>query len=66
MITRRHVAILLELTDPECTAVMLHARRVAQALVGACRPLGILTFQNNGVYSGQETPHFPLHVEPRA
>lgn len=66
VITRRHVAILLELTDPECTAVMLHARRVAQALVGACRPLGILTFQNNGVYSGQETPHFPLHVEPRA
>lgn len=66
MITRRHVAILLELTEPECTAVMLHARRVAPALVGACRPLGILTFQNNGVYSGQETPHFPLHVEPRA
>ena len=27
--------------------------------------LGILTFQNNGVYSGQETPHFHFHVVPR-
>lgn len=26
---------------------------------------GILTFQNNGVYSGQETPHFHFHVVPR-
>jgi diadenosine tetraphosphate (Ap4A) HIT family hydrolase len=28
-------------------------------------PLGILTFQNNGVFSGQETPHFHFHVVPR-
>jgi hypothetical protein len=38
---------------------------LAQALVKAFRPLGILTFQNNGVFSGQETPHFHLHVVPR-
>ncbi len=65
VITRRHVATLLDLSDQECEAVMLSARRVAEALVRTYRPLGILTFQNNGVYSGQETPHFHFHVVPR-
>ncbi|KFN49794.1 HIT family protein [Arenimonas composti] len=65
VITRRHVATLLDLTDDECTAVMLAARRIALALDAAYQPLGILTFQNNGVYSGQETPHFHFHVVPR-
>jgi histidine triad (HIT) family protein len=65
VITRRHVATLLDLSDQECAAVMVSARRVAEALLRAYRPLGILTFQNNGVYSGQETPHFHFHVVPR-
>jgi diadenosine tetraphosphate (Ap4A) HIT family hydrolase len=65
VITRRHVATLLDLTDEECAAVMVSARRVADALVRTFRPLGILTFQNNGVFSGQETPHFHFHVVPR-
>lgn len=65
VITRRHVATLLELSDQECAAVMVSARRVAEALVETYGPLGLLTFQNNGVYSGQETPHFHLHVVPR-
>ena len=65
VITRRHVATLLELSGDECAAVMVSAKRVAEALVNAYRPLGILTFQNNGVYSGQETPHFHFHVVPR-
>ena len=65
VITRRHVATILDLSDPECAAVMGAAKRVAEALVKTYHPLGILTFQNNGVYSGQETPHFHFHVVPR-
>jgi diadenosine tetraphosphate (Ap4A) HIT family hydrolase len=65
VITRRHVATLLDLSDHECATVMASAKRVAEALVKAFRPLGILTFQNNGVFSGQETPHFHFHVVPR-
>lgn len=65
VITRRHVATLLDLSDEECAAILKSAKRVAEALVASYRPLGILTFQNNGVYSGQETPHFHFHVVPR-
>lgn len=65
VITRRHVATLLELSDDECAAVLRAAKRVAEALVRTYDPLGILAFQNNGVYSGQETPHFHFHVVPR-
>ena len=65
VITRRHVALLLDLTPAEGTAVMRAAQRVAHAIDAAFQPLGILTFQNNGVYSGQETPHFHFHVVPR-
>jgi diadenosine tetraphosphate (Ap4A) HIT family hydrolase len=65
VITRRHVATLLDLSDQECGAILAAAKRVAGALVRTYRPLGILTFQNNGVFSGQETPHFHFHVVPR-
>jgi len=65
VITRRHVATLLDLSDQECGAILFAARRVAEALLKTYRPLGILTFQNNGVFSGQETPHFHFHVVPR-
>ncbi len=65
VITRRHVGTLLDLADKEASAIIKAAKRVAIALVNAYRPLGILTFQNNGVYSGQEVPHYHFHVVPR-
>ena len=65
VITRRHVATLLDLSADECRTILFAAQRVAVALVATWQPLGILTFQNNGVYSGQETPHFHFHVVPR-
>ncbi len=65
VITRRHVATLLDLSHQECSAILVSAKRVAEALVKTYKPLGILGFQNNGVFSGQDTPHFHFHVVPR-
>lgn len=65
VITRRHVATLLELFDEEAIEVIGATKRIAQALVSRYQPLGVLTFQNNGVYSGQEVPHYHHHVVPR-
>ena len=65
VIPRRHAPTLLDLTDEECDAVMRAARRVAAALVSAYAPDGITLYQNNGVASLQEVPHFHMHVVPR-
>ncbi len=65
VITKRHVGTLLELNDEEASAIIKAAKRVANALVATYQPLGVLTFQNNGVYSGQEVPHYHYHVVPR-
>ncbi len=65
VVTRRHVGTLLELSDEETSAILGAAKRAATALVRKYDPLGVLTFQNNGVYSGQEVPHYHFHVVPR-
>ena len=65
VVTRRHAGTLLDLTDEEGASVIKAARDVAHALLATYKPLGILTFQNNGVYSGQEVPHYHFHVVPR-
>jgi len=61
----RHAPTLLDLSTDEISAVMWLAQRVAAAMVELYRPDGILLYQNNGVGSGQEVPHFHLHVVPR-
>jgi diadenosine tetraphosphate (Ap4A) HIT family hydrolase len=61
----RHAPTLLDLTPQEDAAIMTAARRVARAMVRAFDPDGVLLYQNNGVGSAQEVPHFHLHVVPR-
>ena len=61
----RHAPTLLDLKPEEDAAIMAAARRVAQAMVTVFDPDGVLLYQNNGVGSGQEVPHFHLHVVPR-
>ena len=65
VVPRRHAATLLDLTVEEDAAVLGAARRIAQVMVKAFDPDGVLLYQNNGVGSGQEVPHFHLHVVPR-
>ena len=40
-------------------------RRVSAAMVKAYSPDGITLYNNNGVGSMQEVPHFHMHVVPR-
>lgn len=65
VIPRRHAGTLLDLTAAEGATVMKAAREIAQAMLAAFNPLAILTYQNNGVYSGQEVPHYHFHIIPR-
>ena len=65
VVTRRHAGTLLDLSNAEGAAVIAAAQQVALALIATYKPLGILTFQNNGVFSGQEVPHYHYHVVPR-
>lgn len=62
---RRHAPTLLDLEDAESAAVMAAARRLMQVMLDSFEPEGVLLYQNNGVGSGQEVPHFHLHVVPR-
>jgi diadenosine tetraphosphate (Ap4A) HIT family hydrolase len=61
----RHAPTLLDLTEQEAAAIMAAAQRIAGALVREYSPDGVLLYQNNGIGSGQEVPHFHLHVVPR-
>jgi diadenosine tetraphosphate (Ap4A) HIT family hydrolase len=61
----RHAPTLLELDDAEAAAVMSSAKRLAEAMMKSFAPDGLLLYQNNGLGSGQEVPHFHLHVVPR-
>lgn len=61
----RHASTLLDLTDREANAVIACAKRLTGAMVAEFAPDGVLLCQNNGTGSGQEVPHFHLHVVPR-
>ena len=65
VIPKRHAPTLLDLSGREVGSVFSAAQRLGKALVSAFGPDGVLLYQNNGVGSGQEVPHFHLHVVPR-
>src|SRR5687767_11948881 len=65
VVTRRHAPTLLDLLPEEQGAVLATAKRLAEVMVAELDPDGVLLYQNNGVGSGQEVPHFHLHVVPR-
>jgi histidine triad (HIT) family protein len=51
--------------EKEMAAVMAAVTRLTRAMVSEIAPDGVLLSQNNGIGSGQEVPHFHLHVVPR-
>ncbi len=65
VIPRRHAPTLLDLTEDEGAAIFRAVHRVADALVRAYEPDGLTLYQNNGVASLQEVPHFHMRVVPR-
>jgi histidine triad (HIT) family protein len=65
VVTRRHAPTLMDLDSAEGAAILSAAKRAAAAMSELFDPDGVLLYQNNGVGSGQEVPHFHLHVVPR-
>ena len=65
VIPRRHAPTVLDLTGDESAALMDAVRRVSAALVKTYSPDGITLYNNNGLASMQEVPHFHMHVVPR-
>ena len=65
VLPRRHAPTLVDLRDTEGAAIIAAAQRLARAMVAAWDPDGVLLYQNNGIGSAQEVPHFHLHVVPR-
>ncbi len=65
VIPRRHAPTILDLTDDEAGEIMKTVRIAAEALIETFEPDGITVYQNNGVTSLQEVPHFHIHVVPR-
>ena len=61
----RHAPTLIDLTEREGAAIMGAAKRLMSVMVRGFGPDGVLLYQNNGTGSGQEVPHFHLHVVPR-
>ena len=64
VIPRRHAPTILDLRDDEAVEIMNKVQTAANALTETFNPDGITVYQNNGVTSLQEVPHFHIHVVP--
>ena len=65
VIPKRHAPTILDLTEGEAVVLAKAVRRLAKAMADAFQPDGLTLYQNNGVASHQEVPHFHMHVVPR-
>ena len=65
VLPRRHAPTIFDLSRDELGAIMGAAKHASGVMRDVFDPDGILIYQNNGVGSGQEVPHFHLHVVPR-
>ncbi len=65
VIPNRHAPTILDLTQDEARALMDAVGRLARAMTDILQPDGLTLYQNNGVASFQEVPHFHMHVVPR-
>ena len=63
--TRRPCETLLDATEAEAAALMVAARRIAQAVQAVFQPDGITLLQANRPAGWQTVPHLHLHVLPR-
>lgn len=64
VIPRRHAPTLFDLTDDEAVAITHAVRRLGEAVLRAFDAEGLLVYQNNGRLSGQEVPHYHMHLVP--
>jgi histidine triad (HIT) family protein len=63
--TKRHAAMLFDITPEEGAAVMNTAQRVAAAIRETFDPPGLNLLQANGKEGEQTVFHFHMHVLPR-
>ena len=65
IVPTRHAPTVLALTEPEAEALARLVRRTARSIHDAFDVVGLNIYQNNGIASGQEIPHYHVHVMPR-
>jgi histidine triad (HIT) family protein len=65
VVPRTHRNDLLQMSDDGLAAVIVAARKVAEAIRSALDPPGLWLHQVSGEAAGQDVFHFHLHLIPR-
>lgn len=65
ILTRKHYRNIFDLANPEASAVLVLAKKIAVAMKKSLKCEGINIIQNNEALAGQSVFHFHLHIIPR-
>ncbi len=65
IIPRRHAPTVFDLTEAELVEIAGVSQRIGRAISMAVDAEGLLVYQNNGIASYQEVPHYHLHLVPQ-